>query len=202
MSAPKNRFDIRKATVPIVAGLVLFLVANLGFYALLVRPKVQEFQAVSQEGSPRIQALQAKRKRVEKLEAFVEGLKKARDDLKTLRSDVLSTYAERMVEVQAEVEDLCRRFDIDLELVNYDYPDLPAEQLTGVRMIVPLQGGYAALRQFLSAVEESDKFLLVERVVLGQGQDGGVMLQLNITLTTYFDAPRADDEEASRRRRA
>ena len=58
-------------------------------------------------------------------------------------------------------------------------------------MIVPLQGGYAALRQFLNAVEESDKFLLVERVVLAQGQDGGVLLQLNITLTTYFDAPPA-----------
>jgi hypothetical protein len=185
----RNRFDVRQATIPIVLGLALLLAGNLAFYALMVRPRVQEFQAVSQEGSPRIQALQAKRERVEKLETFVIALQKARDDLKTLRTDVLSTRSKRMVEVQSEVERLCRDFNIALELVNYDYPDLPAEQLEGVRMIVPLQGGYAALRKFLNAVEESEKFLLVERVVLAHGLDGGVMLQLNITLTTYFDAP-------------
>ena len=38
-------------------------------------------------------------------------------------------------------------------------------------------------------MEHSAKFLLVERVALGKGKDGGVMLQLNITLATYFNAP-------------
>ena len=54
---------------------------------------------------------------------------------------------------------------------------------------VPLEGGYSALRRFLQAVEHSSKFLLVERVALGKGKEGGVLLQLNITLATYFNAP-------------
>jgi hypothetical protein len=56
-------------------------------------------------------------------------------------------------------------------------------------MVLPLEGGYASLRGLLEAVERSDKFLVVERVTIGQGRDGGVLLQLNVTLATYFDAP-------------
>ena len=53
---------------------------------------------------------------------------------------------------------------------------------------VPLEGGYANLRKFLQAVEGSDKFLVVERVALARGKQGGRMLDLNISLATYFMA--------------
>ena len=56
-------------------------------------------------------------------------------------------------------------------------------------MIVPLEGGYQNLRSFIQAVESSEQFIVVERVQLGRSNEGGVMLQLNITLATYFDAP-------------
>ena len=71
-------------------------------------------------------------------------------------------------------------------------------------MTVPLEGGYANLRRFLQAVEVSDKFLVVERVALGEGKRGGAMLQLSITLATYFDAPERykRGKERERRRRA
>ena len=95
----------------------------------------------------------------------------------------------RLVEVQAEIEDLCGRFDIDLDLVSYDHDRLVAEDLDVMRMEVPLVGGYSALRRFLQAVESSEKFLVVEQISLGKGKDGGVLLQMNITLATYFDAP-------------
>ena len=41
----------------------------------------------------------------------------------------------------------------------------------------------------VQAVEESDKFLLVERVGLTKGKQGGRMLDLSISLATYFNAP-------------
>ena len=48
---------------------------------------------------------------------------------------------------------------------------------------------YANLRKFLQAVEESDKFLVVERVSLAKGKEGGSSLSLSISLATYFTAP-------------
>ena len=65
----------------------------------------------------------------------------------------------------------------------------PMMDLDKLIMVVPLQGNYASLRAFLQAVEDSEKFLLVERVALAEARQGGVMLELNITLATYFDAP-------------
>ncbi|NIW73916.1 MAG: hypothetical protein GWN08_01420 [Gemmatimonadetes bacterium] len=114
---------------------------------------------------------------------------------------MLSTREERFIDVQQEIDTLCQEFGINLELVTYEHDTLAAEELEFARITVPLQGGYAALRRFLEAVEGSEKFLVVERIALGQGKDGGVLLQLNITLTTYFNAP-ADAMRLDRGRRA
>ena len=62
-------------------------------------------------------------------------------------------------------------------------------------MIVPLTGGYSNLRKFIQAVEGSDEFLVVEQVSLGESADGSQQLILNITLTTYFEAPEALRQE-------
>ncbi len=111
-----------------------------------------------------------------------------------------------MIDVQLELTELAEQFSIDLESVTFDNDLLYEEELDKLVMTVPLQGGYANLRKFLQAVEASEKFLVVERVALGEGKQGGVMLELSITLATYFDAPeevkRANREKARPRRRA
>ena len=165
------------------------LVLNLVFYAALVRPKVQEYRALSAENNPRVQTLRARQAQVDELEAFVAALEQARTDLTTLREEVLSTRELRMIDVQTELADICELFSINLDLVNYEHAVLNDEELEVLRMTVPLEGGYAALRRFLQAVESSELFLIVERITLVQGKEGGVLLQLNITLSTYFQAP-------------
>ena len=105
--------------------------------------------------------------------------------------------------VQAEVARLCRLFSIDLESVAFDNDLLMGEELDRMVMTVPLLGGYENLRKFLQAVESSDKFLVVERVALDENKEGGVMLQLSITLATYFDLPPElkEQKRPTRRRR-
>lgn len=190
MSPPRRlRFDLRQARTPILIVLASLLLLNLVFYAALVRPKVQEYRALNAENNPRVQALRARQAQVEELEAFVAALEQARTDLTTLREEVLSTRELRMIDVQEELAEICQRFSIDLDLVNYEHALLNEEELEVLRMTVPLEGGYAALRRFLQAVESSDLFLVVERITLVQGKEGGALLQLNITLATYFQAP-------------
>lgn len=189
MTTPRSRFDIRQHGQLILFVLGGLLALNLAGFLFVVRPELRDYRALTTENSPRAQLLHAREDHVEALEAFVEALGQARTDLQTLRQEVLSTREKRMVDVQAELRDLCERFSIDLELVNYEHGELGAEALEYQRMVVPLRGGYAALRGFLQAVESSDKFLVVEKVVLGQGKEGGVLLDLQITLATYFDSP-------------
>ena len=116
-------------------------------------------------------------------------MKKAEGDLVYLRQEVLSTRELRLVDVQQELATLCGQFNIDIDSVAFTNELLRDEELDRMAMVVPLEGGYESLRRFLLAVENSSKFLLVERVALGEGKDGGARLKLDITLTTYFDLP-------------
>ncbi len=189
MSRRRRRRDLRQWSGPLFAGLALLLLANAAVYAFVVRPKVRSVWELETNSGPRVQALEEEREAVERLEAYVAGLGEARDDMETLRRDVLATRERRLVDVQAEIGKLCVQFGIPLDKVNYSHEILEAERLDRIYMLVPLEGNYADLRRFLQAVEASDKFLVVERVALGPASSGKAELQLNIVLATYFNAP-------------
>lgn len=185
---PWLRFDIRQAGRPIALILGLVAALNLGFFLLYVQPAVGHYRELkaSAAGQDRLEERQTE---VEQREAFLVRLQQAEEGLRHLRSEVLSTREARMVVVQLELAELAKQFHINLEQVNYGGELLLDEELDRFVIDVPLEGGYAALRRFLQALEQSNKFLIVERVALGKGKEGGVTLQLNITLATYFNAP-------------
>ena len=204
MSGRRFKFDVRQAGRYITLVLGLLAVTNGAFYFLSTRPKVQEYTSLQEGTGPQQEALRARRAEVEEREAYFEALLKAEADLATLREEVLSTRQERMIEVQLELAALAGQFSIDVDSISFDNQLLREEELDKLVMTVPLEGGYDNLRKFLQAVERSAKFLVVERVALGEGKRGGVMLQLSISLATYFDAPedvkRANERDRRGRR--
>jgi Tfp pilus assembly protein PilO len=182
------RFDIRQLGPKLIAVLGIAIAVNLAFWFLAVRPRVSEYGALVGDDEPKV-LLGQRQKIVEVAEGYLNALHQAETDLKTLRTEILSTREARMVDVQRELAKLCKEFSIDLDGVRYENEILEAEELERFGMVVPLQGGYSNLRKFLQAVESSPRFLLVEQVELGQSQEGGGKLELSITLATYFDAP-------------
>jgi Tfp pilus assembly protein PilO len=199
MNVRRLKFDIRQAGRHILVVLLVWLALNTSFYLFATRPRINEYASLVEGSAPQLAALEKRKKQVEGREAYLDALRQAETDLRHLREEVLSTREERMVDVQRELERLCGQFNIDFESVTYDSETLLGQELDKLIMLVPLQGNYANLRRFLQAVEGSDKFLLVERVALAEGKEGGVLLQLSITLTTYFNAPPLE-ERATRSR--
>jgi Tfp pilus assembly protein PilO len=189
MTARRVRFDIRQAGPRILILLLVLATLNGGFYLLLTRPKVREYTDLAVGSQPQLTRLEERKQEVETQERFLEALRTAQNDLQRLRQEVLSTRSQRLVEVQQELAALCGQFSIDLESVIFESELLEHENLDKQIMVVPLTGNYANLRRFLQAVESSEKFLLVEQVALTEARMGGVMLELNITLATYFDMP-------------
>jgi len=183
-----GRLDIRSAARRILLVLAVLGAIDLAFYALLVRPAVRRHARLEREHQPELAALASRRESVERLEAFLAAVRQAEQDLEHLRENVLSTRDVRMVEAQAELARLAGDFDIDLDSVVYGNEVLLDEELERFSMNVPLEGSYTSLRKFLQAVEESDKFLVVESVALARGADDGQLLNLNIALATYFNA--------------
>lgn len=202
MAPRKVRFDIRQMGRRILTVYVAVLVVNLLVYAVLVRPKAKAYASLSTESSPLREQLRQREAEVKGREDFLATLDKAKADLEKLRVEVLSTRDRRMIDVQLELARLSRQFSINLQRVQYENKKLEDEGLERFAMVVPLAGGYGNLRKFLHAVEESSKFLVIEQVALATGHEGGALLDLNITLATYFDDPESRASQAARRRGA
>jgi Tfp pilus assembly protein PilO len=195
MTAPprKLRFDVRASGRQIALAIGAGLALNAAAYGGLVRPRVQEVERLERESQPRLEQVKRREAEVRAKESFVEGLETASRDLASLRQDVLSTKRQRMIAVQLEIADLAEEFDITIERIQNQNDILEDEGLERFGMKVPLKGGYGSLRKFLQAVEASDQFLVIEEVALEDGKDGG-LLELNITVATYFDAPQLRPE--------
>lgn len=183
------RFDIRRAGRYLLAAYAVLAVANLVFFLLLTRPQNAKLQALTTHAGPKLQELKQRKAVVEDLEAYVAALDQAELDLDYLRDEVLSTKKHRLIKVQLALQKIAAKFNIALAQVNYSNELLESEGLERLAMVVPLEGGYQGVRGFVQEVESSEEFLVVESVSLAQGKDGGVLVALNITLATYFNAP-------------
>ena len=115
-----------------------------------------------------------------------------------LAADVLSTRQKRMIGVQLEIAGLLKDFGISFDRVQYENEPLEDGALERFAIVVPLEGGYSSLRRFIQAVEKSENFLVIERVQLGAGKVQDVV-ELNITLATYFIAPDANLDDLGRK---
>lgn len=194
MSEVHARWDIRQASRELLVGFLGLLLANVAFYGIFVRPRLDEYGALTTANAPRIAELERREAAVKAREAYLQGLEQAEDDLNRLRRDVLQTRDQRIVIVQQEVEDLAQQFSLQSTQITYQNEVLKNEGIERYGTTLPLEGGYANLRKFIQALEKSKKFLVIERVALGEGSEGGVMIQLNITLATYFDLPELERE--------
>jgi len=188
VTARRPRFDIRDASAKIFLVLAGALVLNAAVSVLVVRPRVVRYRQLKDESSPQRQVVNVREKEVLQREAYRLGLEKARDDMKHLAGDILATRQRRMIGVQLEVAKLAREFGIAADRVQYENPSSDDDALERFGIVVPLAGGYSSLRKFIQAVESSENFLVIERVVLGTGK-GTDVVELNITLATYFIAP-------------
>ena len=200
--------DVRKAIIPVVVVVAVLLAANAVFFFVKTRPEVDRYRQLVDDSGPQAQMVQDQEKAVQRLEKFVDQLEQAQVDMATLKDDVLSTASRRQVEVMAEVDDLCRQFSIPIEEVDLDHEILLNEGLKRISMVTPLEGGYGSLRRFLQAIERSDKFLVVEEIALQEGGPQAKGLELDIGLSSYFQATPEEiqretsaDPSARRRRR-
>ena len=194
MKARRPRFDIREASGIVFILLGALLLANVAISVVVVRPKVVRYRQLTDLSSPQLQVVKTREKEVAQKEDYRKSLEKARDEMKRLAGDVLSTRQRRMIGVQLEINKLARSFGIASDQVHYENESVDNGALERFGSVVPLAGGYADLRKFIQAVESSDNFLVIERVALGSGKSSDV-LQLDITLATYFISPDANLED-------
>ncbi|MBP7149420.1 MAG: hypothetical protein KBD01_17960 [Acidobacteria bacterium] len=191
----RTHFDLRRhgLRVAVIFGGLLLL--NVAFWLALVRPRQVEIARLSEAKAradvtekAAAKALEARRT----VQAHVQGVQTG---VQRFYEDLLSTKERRMVPFQRALAQVGREFNVEPERVAYSMKDLTAEGIEAVGFSFPLTGGYENLRRFLARLEELEQLLIVRQVSLAGGDEGGRMLQLNVNVETYFNAPGLRERE-------
>lgn len=167
----------------------VWLAGNLIATFLVLLPRSERAESV-REAVDRFRQARIERDRtVEEVRREYQRIMDGRRSLGTFYRVVLSTKQERMTTVQREVREIAAKFNINPETISYSKEIFEDDQIVKFSTVMPLHGSYENLRQFISAVENSENFLTITSILLTGSKEGGIMLSLNVTLATYFFDP-------------
>ena len=196
--AKPQRFDIRENRYRVAAWLGALAGLNLVLYLALNLPRIHREAVVGERVTAVTQGLGELSRRVGLMKAVDGQCETERVKVETLYKDILGAKDDRMIQIQREVRSIAASFGMDPETVQYQPDFLDKVGLVRFQINVPLVGDYRNLRQFINKVEQSKHFLIIDGVALGGSKDGGALLDLNIQLSTYFNAPEAKMREPDR----
>ena len=181
--------DVRRQLKKALVFGGILLVANVVFYTLAVRPRVAEYHDLQGTRQRFLRELATAEKSEKTLADFYARLTATKTNTDDFYAKVLRTKQENLIDVQQELNEIGKEFQIDPDTVSYANTDMPDDGLERFQLSVLLEGDYSDLRKFIARVENSEMFFVVESVSLTGTKEGGMQLQMNVNISTYFDAP-------------
>jgi type IV pilus assembly protein PilO len=169
--------EARKTMVPVVVGLLLVVLACIGY---LMSPAGRSREARQRDLDALNAQLAAKRQEVLPTRGMDGKLKQA-------STDIADFYKERFPGQYSTVSEtlgkLAAASGVQIAAVKYDDKDAPVEGLRKLEIEVALSGSYLQEAKFINALEREKLFFVIDGVTLGE-QQGNVRLQLK--LETYL----------------
>jgi hypothetical protein len=178
----------RAALLPL--GVVLAL--NVIVLVAVVLPLSRSVTSREQQAEAAEREQAAAQAEFTQAEALREGKARATQDLDTFYRQVLPsnvTVARRLLGLKLQV--LAREHDVRFEnssTTELEERDSNLLQLTGQ---VVLSGDYDDIRALIYALETSSDFLVIDKVVLTEGQDSDAPLSVTMGVSTYYRVPSA-----------
>ncbi len=118
-----------------------------------------------------------------------DGRDTATRELTTFHTDVLPEgVAEARRLLQLKVAQLARAHDVTFARSVASPEAIRGSDLARLQATIELVGRYRDVRQFLYELETSKDFVVVDSIVLSEGEDASAPLDLTIVLSTYFKA--------------
>jgi len=162
---------------------------NLVLYLALNLPRIHRESVEGRRVGSLTQNLSETSRRVGIMRDLDHRFETEKGKVDTFYGDLLGSKESRMIRIQREVRSIAASLGMDPESIGYQPEFLDKVGLVRFAISVPLVGDYRNLRQFMSKIENSENFLIIDSVTLGGSRDGGALLDLNIQLSTYFSAP-------------
>ena len=184
-----KRFDIREERFRVGAVLAAVAALNLILYLTLNLPRMHRESVEERRVEAVTQGLSELSRRVGIMKDLDQRFETEKQKVDTFYNDLLGDKENRMVRIQREVRKIAAGLGMDPESISYQPEFLDKVGLVRFTVNVPLVGDYRNLRQFITRIENSENFLMIDSVTLGGSKDGGALLDLSIQLSTFFSAP-------------
>ena len=116
-----------------------------------------------------------------------DGRDTATRELASFRTEVLpKSVGDARRLLQLKVAQLARTHDITFARSIVTPEGIRGSQLGRLQATIELVGRYRDVRQFLYELETSKDFVIVDSIVLSEGEDASSPLNLTLSLSTYF----------------
>ena len=184
-----KRFDIREERFRVGAVLAAVAALNLILYLTLNLPRMHRESVEERRVEAVTQGLSELSRRVGIMKDLDQRFETEKQKVDAFYNDLLGEKENRMIRIQREVRKIAAGLGMDPESISYQPEYLDKVGLVRFTVNVPLVGDYRNLRQFITRIENSENFLIIDSVTLGGSKDGGALLDLSIQLSTFFSAP-------------
>ncbi len=179
-------FDVRERAGVLTAVILVWLALNLVFAFVVNVPRASRVASLDEQVAQIAAQTASKARDVDKLRPQHLRVVEGNTSLDHFYDDVLATKEKRLISFQREIRQIAKKYNINLESISYPRESYPKDKVTKLSAVMPLTGSYENLRSFIDTIEKSENFIVIEAIQLTNAREGGVILSLNIMLSTYF----------------
>jgi Type II secretion system (T2SS), protein M subtype b len=169
--------------------LVVLVGANLAALILGVLPLSRSVASAESRASDALADARAAAAELTAATNARDGRDTAARELTVFYGDVLpASVAEARRLLQLKVAQLARRHEVTFARAVASPESIRGSDLARLSATIDLVGRYRDVRQFLYELETSDDFVIVDSIVLSEGEDLSGPLDLTLVVSTYFKA--------------
>ena len=184
-----RKYFLNAFVVLLLLIIVDFLILSFGVLKLDAKAKQLESQV--KKGEETLSLLQ---KKVEEKENEVNSFKESKAVIETIKDNIFEKRVDRFINFQKEVEKLVLGAQMNIEKYDYKYDIIPKDMekegwkdgFVQVSMVLPLQGSYPQIKNFVSSVENSGHFFTINGIDISQSTQGSALLNFKIGISTFF----------------
>lgn len=184
--------DYRRVILP----LAIAFVVNLIVYILGVYPLTQRVANVEQRNQSAEQALAVARREYDAARGALTGKERATVELATFYKDVLPadlSGARRLTYLR--LAQLVREAGLQFKTGAYQTESEDRDStLQRWRIELEVQGSWDDIRTLIYQLDTAPEFVVIDNIVLREGQTEGGALDLRLALSTYYQVERSDRE--------
>jgi Tfp pilus assembly protein PilO len=171
---------------PVIAPLMIALLANVAIYVLVVRPLAVRSATASQRAQTAAQSRQNAERDLEAARALVAGKTLAEEELATFYGKILpADLSTARSMTYASLPALAQRTNVRYDARSSAIEPVQNQRLGRLRINMVLEGDYEDVRQFIYELETTPAFVIIDNVTLAQGNPEGP-LALTVELSAYY----------------